>query len=164
MLIASSQPFYPLYVWYFVNAEAALVSLLTFLSTPFFALVPWLARRNATWGKAFLVVTGSANTFACVKYFGASSAVETFLLPCAMLAAAGFRAREYWMALTLLAAGLAAFLLLRGTYGAPLAALEQADIERLANLNIYSVAVLTAYIGWTYAAARAQEERAPGLR
>jgi hypothetical protein len=154
LLIGSSQPFFPLYVWYLVSGEAARISLLTFLTTPFFLAVPFVSRRNGTVGKTLLVVTGAANTFACAKYFGPSSAVETFLLPCAMLATLSFRRAEYAVALTLLGGGLAAFLLFQGGYGTPLAALSAAEAASFASLNIYSVAVLTAWIGWTFASAQ----------
>ena len=43
LLVASNQPFYPLYVYFSVSAHIA-PTLLTFLSTPFFLAIPAISR------------------------------------------------------------------------------------------------------------------------
>ena len=57
LLVASNQPFYPLYVYFTVSPHIA-PTLLTFLSTPFFVAVPALSRRSPVFGRALLPLTG----------------------------------------------------------------------------------------------------------
>lgn len=163
LLIASNQPFYPLYVWYLIGGDAAVASLWTWLSTPFFLAVPFLARRNSLAGRALMVIAGAGNTFMCAKIFGAASAVELFLAPCAMLAALSFRKREYAATLTLLGGGFALFALLQGRYGAPLMDLTEAQIRSFVALHVYSVAALVAFIGWTFAGATEEGSTKQGI-
>jgi len=153
LLIASNQPFYPLYIWWLAGEEAARIALLTWFSTPLFCAVPAVARLDARAGRALVVIAGAANTFICAKAFGPQSAVELFLAPCAMVAALAFRRSEAGVAGLLLGAGFAAFALLHSRYGAPLLSLTPAQTDALVWLNVYSVAGLTALIGWTYAGA-----------
>jgi hypothetical protein len=53
LLVASNQPFYPLYVYLAVSPHIA-PTFLTFLSTPFFLAVPALSRRSPAFGRALL--------------------------------------------------------------------------------------------------------------
>ena len=158
LLVASSQPFYPLYVWYAAGSEAALVSLYTWHSTPFLLAVPWLAKHDSRAGRALMILAGAGNTFMSAKIFGTGSAVELFLAPCAMLCALSFRRNEMWIAGALLACGLAVFALLQKIYGAPLVLLSDTQAESLRMLNIYSVAGLTACIAWTFSGASSRDE------
>lgn len=153
LLIASNQPFYPLYVWYLIGGDAALVSLVTWFSTPLFLAVPYVARRNSVAGRMLMVIAGAANTFICAKIFGQATAVELFLAPCAMIAALAFRRSEYWASLVLLAAGFALFAILQGRYGAPWVHLSEAQVQSFVMLHVYSVAALVAFIGWTFSGA-----------
>ncbi len=80
LLIASNQPFYPLYLW-FVAGDAALLTWATLLSTPFFLAVPTINRRNSRIGRAIAPVFGSVNTIICATALGVASGVELFLVP-----------------------------------------------------------------------------------
>lgn len=159
LLVASNQPFYPLYVWYVAGGGPALVSLLTWFSTPFFALVPVVGRRHPAAGRALLVGAGVINTMVCAKAFGVQSAVELFLLPCALLAVLAFYRHEYALSLGLIGVAVAAFALLRARLGAPLIAPEAA--LALVNLHAFSVAALSLYILWAFLgpAARARQTK-----
>ncbi len=151
LLVASNQPFYPLYVWWLVGADAALVSLVTWFSTTFFLLVPHFSRYNATAGRVLLAATGAGNTFVCAWAFGVQSGVELFLVPCALLAVLPFHRREWKISLSLLAAGAALFVVLHNRYGALLVSLDAAQTASFLNLHIYSVVALAIYLVWSYA-------------
>lgn len=118
LVVASNQPFYPLYVYWAVS-EHIWPTFFTFLSTPFFLAVPALARRLPTAGRALLALTGIANTVLSAKVFGQASGVEIFLIPCALIAATFFRPSERLTALILVGLAIMAYLGLDGAYGAP---------------------------------------------
>ena len=61
LVVAANQPFYPLYVHWVIGHDAV-PTLATFLSTPFFASVPAISRRDPQWGRTVLVLAGMANT------------------------------------------------------------------------------------------------------
>ena len=109
LLVASNQPFYPLYVYFSVSRHIA-PTLLTFLSTPFFLAIPAISRRSPVFGRALLPLTGLANVVVSAKAFGAASGVAMFIVPCALIAAAFFRPSERVFAFALLALALAIFL------------------------------------------------------
>ncbi len=85
LVVASNQPFYPLYVGWLVS-PVIWPSFLTFLSTPLFVAVPLAMRRDSRLGRSLLLFAGIGNTLLCRLAFGAGSGVEVFLLPCLMLA------------------------------------------------------------------------------
>jgi hypothetical protein len=147
LLVASSQPLYPFYVRWLVGGDWR-VAFWTFLSTPFFAAVPLLARRRPAAARALLPATGIANGIVSAKAFGTASAVELFLIPCALIAAL---ACSGWVRIALLAATAGAALL-HCCYGAPLGRFDAEQSFRA--LNLYSVAVLTAVILWQLIRAR----------
>ena len=93
LLVASNQPFYPLYVYWLATTNIEPVWY-TFLSTPFFLAVPALSRWNTVAGRALLPLAGIGNTILCAQLFGVQSAVEIFLIPCAVLAILLFRPAE----------------------------------------------------------------------
>ena len=93
IVVAGNQPFYPLYLYAAVGGEAW-PAWLTLLSTPFFAAVPWIARRHSALGRALLPLIGVANTMLSVKLFGIASGAQLFLLPCVLLGALLFRSTE----------------------------------------------------------------------
>ena len=153
LLVAVNQPFYPLYVRALVGDDGG-VSALAFLSTPFFLAVPAVARRSSLAGRALLPLAGVANTLLSAKAFGTASGVELFLGPCAMIAGMAFSARERWAALGLIGAALAAFLALHDRMGAPLHRFSSEEYARFLNLNVWSVAGLTAFVAIQFSAAR----------
>lgn len=150
LLLASNQPFYPLYVWWLVG-EGWMVSLGTLLSTPFFLAVPWLARRSSLGGRLLLAAAAVGNTFLCMALFGENTLVGAFLAPCAVLIALMFRRDETrWTALCL-GAGLAVFLAMHGRWPAAKANFSLAQLESFAFLHIVSAACLVALIAWLFA-------------
>lgn len=145
LLVASNQPFYPLYVYWLVSDRIE-PTLFTFLSTPFFLAVPALARMSTMAGRALLPLAGIANTILCAKLFGFASAVEAFLMPCVVLALLLFRPKERLAAFAIAGSAFLAFLVLHGQYGAPLARYSVAEYEAFARLNVVSAAMLTACV------------------
>jgi hypothetical protein len=142
LLVASSQPTWPLYLWWLVGGEWP-VACWTFLSTPLFLAVPALARRRGGMGRGLLVVAGVGNAVLATMALGVASGVELFLLPTLMLAVMGFAG---WQRLAMVALNLAAGAL-HGFYGAPWGHFSRPQQEHLLRLNLGSVTVLCVVIG-----------------
>lgn len=146
LVVASNQPFYPLYVYWAVS-EHIWPTFLTFLSTPFFLAVPALSRRSTRAGRALLPLAGIANTVLSAKAFGQASGVEIFLIPCALIAATFFRPSERLIALPLIGLALTVYLTLDGVYGAPLHAYSASEYGAFFRLNAVSAGSLTVFVG-----------------
>ena len=155
LLIASNQPFFPLYLWFAVG-EAAHFTWLTLLSTPFFLAAPAIARRNSRLGRAIAPVFGAVNTVICAYALGPASGVELFLVPCAMVAAIFYRTTEKPWMLGLIGLSLAVYLGLHDLY--PASTLTTAEHARLFFINLMSVTGLTLFIGLTHASVLSQIE------
>ena len=146
LVVAWNQPFYPLYLYAIVGDRMA-PSLLTFLSTPFFAAIPAMSRSYPVIARAMLPAVGIANVMVSAKALGDASGVEAFLIPCATIAALLFRPRERMTGLFLIGLSLLAYLLLHGNYGAPLADYAAAEYSSMVALNAISAATLTVFVG-----------------
>ena len=149
LVIVSNQPFYPLYVYWAVSPVVA-PSYLTFLSTPFFAVVPAAMRRNPLSGRALLLAAGIGNTLLCRAAFGPGSGVEVFLFPCLMLALMLFRRSERVFAFGFATLAYLAYLLPTSLLGAPSHLYEPVEYAALQRLNFLSAASLTVLIGWLF--------------
>lgn len=159
LIIASNQPFYPLYAAW-LTGEASPLLALTFLSTPFFLAAPWVTRRAPQLGRLYFPAVGAINTFFCAYVFSARSGVEIFLAPCLVIAALSCRAAERRALAAYLTALLGAFLLLHGAYPDPLYTASAAQYDALLSLNAYSAAILSVIAAWMFSAARADESGA----
>jgi hypothetical protein len=146
LLVASNQPFYPLYVYFSVSRHIA-PTLLTFLSTPFFLAIPAVSRRSPVFGRALLPLTGLANVVVSAKAFGAASGVAMFLVPCALIAAAFFRPSERIFAFALLALALAIFLGIDSPVLESLHDYSQAEYAAFVRLNALSASALVTLLG-----------------
>jgi hypothetical protein len=155
LCVVSNQPFYPLYVWWIVGNDHW-VSFATFLSTPFFLAIPWIARRSSLVGRAMLPVIGIANTILSAKAFGAASGVALFLGPCAMIAGMALRANERKTMLAILAFAILAFALIQNKLGAPLHVFSAEEYARFVSMNAWSVAGLTGLVAIQFSNAYAQ--------
>jgi hypothetical protein len=153
LIVVSNQPFYPLYVWFFVGDDGW-SSLWTFLSTPFFLAIPWVARRSSLAGRAMLPVAGILNSFFCAKIFGQASGVELFLCPCAMIAGLAFRADERKIMLAVIGLAYLGYLALHGRYGPPIHVFTDAEYARFVSMNAVSVGALIALVAMQYSSAR----------
>lgn len=163
LLVASNQPFYPLYLWWLVS-ERIEPAFYTFLSTPFFLAVPALARRSALAGRALLPLVGIGNTVLCAKLFGVQSAVEIFLIPCAVLALLLFRPKERLAGFAIAGLAFLCFLFLHGRYGAPAVSYSAAEYEALMRLNAVSAAALTACAALVFSNLLASAEAVGGQK
>lgn len=153
LLVASNQPFYPLYLWWIVGGDWR-VACWTFISTPFFAAVPAIARRNPLAGRIMLPLTGIANGMLSTKAFGEASGVGLFLIPCGLIACLAFRRNEQRAVAVLVIATIAAGLV-QGHYGTPFGHFDASEYAHFLRLNAMSVAALSAMIVWTLSRARA---------
>ena len=151
IVVAGNQPFYPLYLHAIVGA-AAWPAWLTLLSTPFFLMVPAIARRNSLAGRALLPIAGVANTVLCVKLFGVASAVELFLLPCLLLGSLLFRPGERTAMLLVLLLPVAAYLGLDWNLGPPVAVFSAEEYGSVVSVHAVSVAALIALVGLRFGA------------
>lgn len=149
LVIAGNGPFYPLYAFAMIG-WAAWPTLLTMVSSPVFAAVPWVTRRHARVGRVMLLLAGTLNTVWCTELLGPDTAVDLFLLPCVVLAALLFLHEAWWLKLSMLALPVAAYILLPDVRGAPLLPLSIADAARMVTLNRTSVGILTGFLGWQF--------------
>jgi len=159
VVIFVNQPFYPLYV-YFIAGNAAWVTIVTFISTPFFFLVPALARRNAVAARVLLCVAGTFNTAVSVWAFGEATGVALFYLPCILIGVLLFRKSEWLASAFCTGLPMAAFFFLQGRFGAPLHAFGNEQYTALATLHAVSVGFLTAFIGYQFSTAFEAEQKA----
>jgi len=158
LLVASNQPFYPLYLWWLVSDRIE-PAYYTFLSTPFFLAVPALTRWSSVAGRALLPLAGIANTILCAKLFGVASAVEVFLIPCAVLALLLYRPAERLAGFLIAGLAFLAFIILHGRYGVPAVAYSAAEYEALMRLNAVSAGALTACAALVFSNVLAAAER-----
>jgi hypothetical protein len=152
-VIVFNKPFYPLYVWW-VAGSGVRVSLLTLAALPLFAALPYVARRAPLAARTGLPLVGVADTAFSTLMFGESSGVEAFFAPCAALAAVSFTAAEAWTSRALTALTFVVFAGLRFAAPAGVFPWPPSETAGLTNLNLYSAASLTAFIGLRFAAAR----------
>ena len=157
LVVAGNQPFYPLYL-HAIAGTAAWPAWLTLLTMPLFVAIPAVARRHSLAGRAMLPVVGVANTMLAAKVIGVASAVELFLLPCVLLAALLFRARERAVMVPVLALPFLAYVMLDPLLGAPMRTFGAEVYRSITRVNALSVAGLTACIGFLFAAILAERE------
>jgi len=158
LIVACDQPFYPLTLRWAVGPDIG-ISFFTLLTTPLFIAVPAVARRHSVAGRALLVLAGTANTMLCTKLFGEATGVELFLGPCLLLSGLLFRQSERIVSFALIGLLLAIILLLRGHYGAPVHPYTDAESKSFLGVNVFSVAMLTTYLGVSLGRAQAQAAR-----
>jgi hypothetical protein len=146
LVVASNQPFYPLYVHWAVS-DSIWPTFFTFLSTPFFLAVPAVARRSPTAGRALLPLAGIANTVLSAKVFGQASGVEIFLIPCALIAAIFFRPSERLIAFVPIGLAILVYLGSGGLYGLPIHLYATSEYGAFFRLNAMSAGLLTVFVG-----------------
>lgn len=149
LLVAWNQPFYPFYVHWIVGGDAWLACI-TWLSTPFFLAVPFVARRSSMAGRALLPIAGIGNTVLSSWAFGPGAGVALFLIPCALIAAFAFRRSERRVAVALVLLALATAIGLRLIHAVPLGHYDADAYERFFHLNGYSAVMLSAIVAWSF--------------
>lgn len=143
LLLAASQPTYPLYVWYLAGGDWW-ISFGTSLSAVPFALVPTIARSWPPVGRWAVPVIGTANTLFGVVLFGLASGVTWLLVPCAVITAmSGVRRAIPW-ALVWLASSVIISLILPG----PLGRFGPEGLAALNRLNLGSALLLCPIAWW----------------
>ncbi|MCO6185264.1 hypothetical protein [Rhizobium sp. L1K21] len=110
-IIALNKPVYPAYVW-FLAEDYFRVSLLTALSLPLFAALPFIARKSGFAARAGIVAIGMIDTTFISFALGFETGAWMFLLPCFMLAHGLFYEHEKWPARIAAAFGYVAFLMI----------------------------------------------------
>lgn len=161
LLVASNQPFYPLYLYWAVS-PTIWPAFATFLSTPLFLAVPALARGNALLGRSALMVAGIGNTLLCRFMFGASSGVDAFLMPCIILSILLFRRAERMVGFAFAALCYGIYLIPDTWLGAPFYLYKPDELAAFQRLNFLSAAGLTAVLALMFA--NALEPDTPPVR
>jgi hypothetical protein len=123
LVVASNQPFYPLYV-YLAVSEHIWPTFFTFLSTPLFLAVPALARRLPRAGRALLPLTGVA-----------------------LISATFFRPSERLITFILVGLAIMTYLGLDGAYGDPVHLYSISEYQAFLRLNVMSAGILTVFVG-----------------
>lgn len=152
-LIAANKPFYPLYVWYLAG-DAFHVALGSAISLPFFAAIPFLARRSALAARIALPVVGTCDTFLETMLLGQGSGTELFFAACMMLAALSFHPHEKWTQRGVVAFVAAGFVLSRVLGADAPPSFSDTYVSVLLNLNIFAVAGLMVFLAIRYAVPR----------
>ncbi len=152
-VIVANKPLYPLYVWWLVG-EHVPTSLWTLAAWPLFLGVALSASSWPLAARIALPLAGIADTGFSDFMFGAGSGVEAFFVPCAALAALSFQSHEVWVSRALTATVFVAFAGARYLSVPGLQPWPDAEASTLLNLNLYSAASLTAFVGLRFAAAR----------
>jgi len=160
-LIVVNKPFYPLYVW--CLGGSALAACATLAAMPAFAALAWAGRRNSRAIRLGLPLVGLADTLFATKVFGPASGTELFCFPCLLLAILGARADEPHAARGLVATIFVAFVAAHGHYGAPLYAWPPDALARVFELNVYSVASLSAFVCLRFAGVARSPPAGPGV-
>ena len=159
MVLAWNQPYFPLYLWWFVGRDAWVGIPDAFSGFLFFA-VPAIARRSGMLGRVALIVFSVANVVFCSMMVGEAAGVQLLLLPCGMLAAMLFGWRERFLMLPMAALPLVAWLLTRGRLDIRPVRFPPAAYESLFTLNAVSAGALMVFFGWLLAGInRGVEER-----
>ncbi len=149
-VILLNKPVYPAYVWYFVGdgADAALLSL---LSAPAYAAILIIARHWSLAARIAFPIAATLDTIFEAKLFGAGSGAELFFAPVALITALSFRSSETRYVKSILVAIYGAFFAAHGHLGAPLHGWTEDGLAHLREINIFAVATLTVFVGWTFA-------------
>lgn len=153
-VIALNKPIYPLYVWW-LAPDALGASFWTIASFPFYAALPFLARRNAFAARVGLIVVGTIDTVMINAVLGDGTGAWLFLFACLMLAAMSFHAEEVWPKRIAIAAVYLVFAATFGRFASALAGpISDESISTLFKLNGFGAVSLLAFIGLRYPATR----------
>lgn len=152
-LIVANKPFFPLYVWWFVGVGTP-AAYLTALSMPVFLAIALFGRRHPLAARIALPAIGAFDTVFATKLFGAESGMELFFVPCLLLAVVGFAPREARPARALVAVLFGLCVGLHGRYGAALGPWTAEEAARLADVTVFAVASLSAFVGWRFSGLR----------
>lgn len=158
LVLAWNTPFYPLYLWWIAGPSIFPAALLTLCSTPFWACIPALARRNSLAGRAALPLVGMANIVFCTKLLGEAAGAEMMYAPCILLACVLSRSRERWLMLPLAALPIVLFFALHGHYGPPLHACTPAQSAAILRLNAGSLGTLSLFLGLIFSNLRQPDQ------
>ncbi len=162
LIVASNQPLYPLYVQW-VGGGGGVAAMLTWLSTPLFALAPLVVRRSPRLGRAMLPIAGIANSLLALALFGQGAGMALFIAPCLVIAGLAFRPAERRWSYALIAIGAIGYFAVLRLVHAPLVALSPEGTAGLLDINILSAGCLMILVGISFSGAMAEGERRAAL-
>lgn len=153
LLVASNQPFYPIYVQLVAGPDGG-ATFLTLLTTPLFLAVPWLSHRHPELSLASVPVIGLANAILATLALGNAVGFELFILPCLVVAVLVADRETSKLVVPAAISALACFLYVHFADIAPLHLYTDDERASLRRLNQLAVAGLTIYIVYSVAVAR----------
>ena len=145
VLVGSNQPLFPLTL-YIVLGDAARPSLWGMVSTVVFCAVPLVARSDVLAAKLLLSLYASLHTAAYVMLMGQGAGFELYFLPCILLAALLFPARQRMLGWALCAVPAVLFFAVQRLAG-PAGQFGAEAVASLWQVNAISTACLTAMMG-----------------
>jgi len=151
LIIGTHLPFWPFYIWWSAGPQALPTALLTVALAPIFCVVPVLSRWNGLLGRVATLVAGVGNTILTIWILGENSRTDLFFAPCVALAAISFRRSERWLMLFFIGLPLAGWYFLNDHPLSPLHVYDEEAVRQIVMLNVTSVVVLIASIGWMQA-------------
>jgi hypothetical protein len=137
LVIAASQPTYPIYVRVLAGGDWWLAGI-TSLSLFAFLVVPWAARRSPLAGATLIPVAGAGNSIVGVILFGRASGVWAFVVPSVLILALAPIRHKGLLAVVLAVVASAAVLVAPG----PIGHFSAAGLASLWRLNVTSAAIL----------------------
>ncbi len=147
MVLAWNTPFYPLYLRGVAGPAILPGGWLTLCVFPAFLAVPAVTRFWPYAGRVMLALTGAANTLFCTWLLGEASGTAMFLLPCITLAALLFRRDETAALFGLLALPIVLGIALDRRYPVSPFVCSGEGCTGILWMNVFSIAVLTAFLG-----------------
>lgn len=144
-LIIANKPIYPFYVWW-LTGEGLGAAFLTAASAPLYLAAIVLSRRNTRWIRVGVPVLGMADTAFATKLLGGASGVELLAVPCALLVALAFVAREAGLARILAALLCGSVVLLHAFNAAYLPLWDAGKIASLLSMHVFSAAAMSLFI------------------
>ena len=154
LLLASDMPFFALYLLSLVGSRGfpSVISTLWFL--PLWLIFPPLSRRHPLLSRILVVVVAVLDCVTCSLVIGWASGTALFLIPCIMLGSIAFHRHELKWQLLLTGLPFLAYFLLRFIHVAPPVHYSSREYYLLTVFNAFTVACLTASIGFLFAHAR----------
>lgn len=159
LLLASDMPFFALYLLFLVGERGfpSVISTVWFL--PIWLALPVLSRRNAFLSRVCVVVVAVLNCVSCSLIIGWDSGTALFLIPCIMLGSIAFHRHELKWQLILTGLPFLGYFLLHFVHIPPPVRYSAHEYYLLTVFNAFTVACLTASMGFLFAHARPTLQR-----
>jgi hypothetical protein len=154
LLLASDIPFFALYLMFLVGRRGfpSVISTIWFL--PVWLALPPISRRHSLLSRILTVTAAVLDCVTCSLIIGWDSGTALFLIPCITLGSIAFHRTELRWQLLMTGLPFLAYFVLRFVHVAPPVHYGAREYYLLTVFNAFTVACLTASIGFLFAYAR----------